>query len=50
MFLKLLIIKLKKQEFFKYSMKTKSSLLSKIQEREFISDIKLFEVNSAEEL
>ena len=50
MFLKLLIIKLKEQEFFKDSMKTKSSLISKIQEKEFISDIKLIEGNSAEEL
>jgi len=35
---------------FKDSMENKSSLLSKIQEREFISGIKLIDGSSAEEL
>jgi len=46
---KLSLIK-KRRDIFKDSMKTKSSLISKIQEKEFISDIKLIEGNSAEEL
>jgi len=40
----------KRREILKDSMKTKSSLLSKIQENKFISDIKLIEGTSAEEL
>ena len=46
---KLSLLKTRK-DVFKDSMKTKSSLISKIQENEFISNIKLIEGNSAEEL
>jgi len=45
-----LSLKLKRREVFKDSMENKSSLLSKIQEREFISGIKLIDGSSAEEL
>lgn len=45
-----LSLKMKRREVFKDSMKTKSSLISKIQESEYISGIKLIEGSSAEEL
>lgn len=45
-----LSFKIKKRDAFNDSIKTKSSMISKIQENEFISGIRLIEGSSAEEL